>query len=331
MNENISLVIPCQNAGNELSILLSAIKTWESYPNEIVIVDSSSSPLEIKTDLSSFFELNEIVIKLIYKKNLFPGAARNIGIKESSNSIIAFLDVLTIPDKSWLSKCLLELHDKKIDGVWGFTKYEAHNRFQKIIRAATYGVLPVKTLPGSLIKKTVFSQSGLFVESTRAGEDSDWMARVNLHDLNFMSSNYPNSYSGLKDLNLISLIRKWYRNYLYGAKLPYLNAHKDIYFYAAGIFMIVIAFNWNSLSYNVSMNGWDLNSIAYIPNVTKISLALLSLIYFLIRGIIVPRAKGVPWSFLVSINFIPMMLVSITLDIVKTLSFLRSRISSFHK
>ena len=199
MNENVSLVIPCQNAGNELSILLSAIKTWESYPNEIVIVDSSSSPLEIESDLSNFFELNEIVIKLIYKKNLFPGAARNIGIKESSCSIIAFLDVLTIPDKSWLPKCLLEFHDKKIDGVWGFTKYEAHNRFQKIIRAATYGVLPVKTLPGSLIKKTAFFQSGLFVESTRAGEDSDWMARVNLHDLNFKSSNYPNSYSGLKD------------------------------------------------------------------------------------------------------------------------------------
>ncbi len=331
MNEKVSLVIPCQNAETHLLILLNAIKDWDCFPNEIIIIDSSIHPIEISSNLNNFFDSNDIILKNVHKKNLYPGAARNKGIKESSNSIIAFLDVLTIPDKSWLSKCLLEFHDKRIDGVWGFTKYEAYNRFQKIIRAATYGVLPVKTLPGSLIKKTSFFQSGLFVESTRAGEDSDWMARVNLHNLNFKNSNYPNSYSGLKDLNLISLIRKWYRNYLYGAKLPYLNAHKDIYFYGAGIFMIVIAFNWNSLSYNVSMNGWDLNSIAYIPNVTKISLALLSLIYFLIRGIIVPRAKGVPWSFLVSINFIPMMLVSITLDIVKTLSFLRSRISSFHK
>ena len=329
MNEKVSLVIPCQNAKTHIFILLDNIQSWKSYPNEIVIIDSSNIPLEIKDSLNDFFQLNKIIIKIIHKKNLYPGAARNIGIKESSNSIIAFLDVLTLPDKNWLSTSLLVFKDDSIDGVWGFTQYEAYNRFQEIIRAATYGVLPVKTLPGSIIRKNSFFQSGLFVESTRAGEDSDWMARANLHDLNFKNSHFANSYSGLKDLNLISLIHKWYRNYLYGSKLPYLNAHKDIYFYAAGIFLIVVAFNWNSLSYNANMNGWDLDSIAYIPNVTKISLALISLIYFIVRGLVIPRAKGVPWSFLISLNFIPLMLISLTLDIVKTFSFIRSRLSSF--
>jgi len=330
MSAKVSLVIPNQNSNDKLSLLLNCIIDWDTFPNEIVIIDSSSSKLITHDHFDRFCQLNKINLKILHKKNLYPGAARNIGIKESANSLVGFLDVLTLPHPKWLSDSLREFSDESVDGVWGYTEYQTSNRFEEIVRAATYGVLPVKTLPGSLIKKNTFSYSGLFIESTRAGEDSDWIARVNLHCLNFKDSSYPTAYSGLKGLSLVALIKKWYRNYLFGSKLPYLNAHKGIYFYAAGISLLVIAFNWNSLSYNAGMNGWDLSSPTYIPNVTKISFALLSSLYFLVRGIYIPRLKGVPWKFLLPVNIFPLIFISLILDVVKTFSFIKARLSSLY-
>ena len=63
-----------------------------------------------------------------------------------------------------------------------------NNNKQNIIRAATYGSLPLRTLPGSIVHKEIFNTCGLLVGSVRAGEDGDWMRRVNLHKLKMEES-----------------------------------------------------------------------------------------------------------------------------------------------
>lgn len=325
MNEKVSLVIPCQNDKTNLYVLLNTIESWESYPNEIIIVDSSINLLEIPDELNNFFKLNNITFRILHKKNLYPGAARNVGIKKSSNSIIGFLDVLTLPDRSWLSKGLLDFEDKTIDGVWGHTIYIAKTRFEKLIRACTFGNLPIRTLPGSIIKKSAFELSGLFIESTRAGEDADWMSRAALHKLSFKDPAETLSYDGLSDMTLFGLVRKWYRNYFFSAQLPYLTAHKDIYFYFAALFFILIAFNWNSLSYDDVLNGWNTQSLTYIPNITKASIAFFSLVYVSARCIILPFNKGASLKY-IGLNLPFIIALSMILDLVKSVAFVTARI-----
>ena len=121
---------------------------------------------------------------------------------------------------------------------------------------------------------------------------------------------------------------KWYRNYKHAAKLPYLNAHKDLYFYFFGFLIIILAFNWNNLSYDDAIRGWNTQSFAYIPNITKISIIFFTLSYILIRSVLTPLQKGVPFLFLI-INMPMMIVLSIILDIVKSIAFFNARFFKF--
>ena len=97
----ISLIIPSKDSKKKLLELLRSIPNWEAVPNEIIIVDSSENKLEVPKDIKLFVENFNIRLLVKIEKNLFPGHARNIGINNSSNSLLAFLDTSTHPNKNW--------------------------------------------------------------------------------------------------------------------------------------------------------------------------------------------------------------------------------------
>jgi glycosyltransferase involved in cell wall biosynthesis len=330
MNLEVSLIIPSHNPGANLNILLKSILSWSSYPCEILVIDSSSEEPHISQEFKEFLIKEKISFQIICRSNLYPGKARNIGIKESSYETIAFLDIMTIPSSNWLNDNYRMLYAKNHDGIWGSTSYEASTKLNKIIRASTFGDLPIRTLPGSLIKKTAFEYSGLFIESTRAGEDADWMHRTGLHPIAFQDSVTQLKYIGLKDIRFTVLLQKWFRNYFYSAQLPYLNPHKDVYFYFIAVFMILLAFNWNTLSYDESLRGWNTNSLAYLPNITKLSIFFFGSIYVAFRGIFIPFRKGVAFNYIL-LNLPFIIGVSLLLDIVKASAFLIARIYTLKK
>lgn len=327
MNLEVSLIIPSHNPGANLNILLKSILGWTSYPSEILVIDSSSEEPYISQEFKEFLIKEKISFQIICRSHLYPGKARNIGIKESVYDAIAFLDIMTIPESNWLENNFFILCDSNIDGIWGSTSYTASTKFDKIVRACTFGDLPIKTLPGSIIKRLVLESAGLFIESTRAGEDADWMSRVSLHNFKFQNSAIHLRYMGLSHLTFRHIIAKWYRNYFFGAKLPYLSAHKDVYFYFASLFLIIAAFNWNTLSYDPLISGWNTNSLAYIPNVTKISILLLASFYVIFRGFYSPIKKGVKIGYII-LNLPAIIFVSMILDSVKSFAFLSARVFS---
>ena len=97
MIKDVSLIIPCQNADTKLFQLFKIIPNWEIIPNEIIVIDSSLEKILIPKDFELFVKEQNIDFLLIYKKNLFPGHARNIGISKAKNSVLAFLDTSTSP------------------------------------------------------------------------------------------------------------------------------------------------------------------------------------------------------------------------------------------
>jgi len=323
MIKEVSLVIPSQNAEIELQQLLRSIPNWEAIPNEIVIVDSSENKLLIPEDFKLFTKKLNIRLLIIYEKDLYPGHARNVGISNSKNTLLAFLDTSTFPSNKWLSSGLNLINIKNNEGVWGNTLYQADTFTSKIFRACTFGEKPIRTFPGSIFNKNIFDRCGLFIETTRAGEDGDWMSRAELHEIKISSPEEVLSYDKLNFMSIKKLIKKWFRNNMFGAKLPFYRAHRDFYYYAISFVAVVIAFNWNWI-----LASWDEESIFYIPNITKISILIILIIYIFMRGIFLPRKKGVNLSFVFPINFIFIFLLSVLLDLTKALAFAYSKLTN---
>ncbi len=317
----ISLIIPHSNQLFELLNLLSGISDWDLKPDEIIIVDSSNDKLHVNAYITEVLYKIDIKFEIFHSAHAYPGAARNIGIKISNGEFLAFLDVKTIPQKNWLDSAINQLlAHPDASGVFGSTQYIANNYIAKLMRMATYGVSPLRTLPGSLFRRDTIFISGQFIESTRAGEDTDWMIRLNLHNLNILNAKSIMSYDGLDNLTLPSLLKKWFRNYKYAAKLPYLYAHKSLYYHALVVLLLISAFNWNWV-----VAGWNSESDLYIPHLTKIVFFLMLISYAFIRGIWIPIKKGATYSDLMPLKWILVSCISAVLDLTKTLAFIRGR------
>jgi glycosyltransferase involved in cell wall biosynthesis len=323
MIKEVSLIIPNKSDEEKLSILLSSMLDWKATPNEIIIINTSSNEIFIPNDFKSFYKDKNIHFYILQKKNMYPGGARNFAIKKATNSLLAFLDTSTHPSNDWLSRGLEIIDDGNYEGVWGSTYYEANLFISRIFRACTYGEKPIKTFPGSILHKDVFKQCGLFIESTRAGEDGDIMSRMDLHNINITKSKNFLKYNKLDQMSFTEIIKKWYRNYIHTAKLPYFRPHKDIYFYGISLVAVIAAYNWNRI-----VDPTGIENELFVPNITKISILLISLIYLYLRGIYLPLKKGANLKTVFPLNFIIIGFMSAILDLTKILAFVKSK---FHK
>ena len=320
MIKEVSLIVPNKSDEDKLSILLSSIPDWKAIPNEIIIINTSSNKIFIPNDFESFYKDKNINFYIFQKKNMYPGGARNHGIKKATNSLLAFLDTSTHPSNDWLLSGLEIIENGNYEGIWGSTYYEANLFLSRIFRACTYGEKPIKTFPGSILHKDVFKKCGLFIEFTRAGEDGDFMSRMDLHNINIIKSKNFLKYDKLDRMNFTEIIKKWYRNYFHTAKMPYFRPHKDIYFYGISLVAVIAAYNWNRV---VDPTGAE-NEL-FVANITKISILLIFLIYLYLRGIYLPLKKGANLKTVFPFNFLIISFISGILDLTKIFAFVKSK------
>lgn len=318
--KRISIIIPLQNDQDLLPDLLQDVLAQEAKPYELLIVDSSDRPVEIDEGIRKFFSDANIELRYIYSEPLYPGAARNLGVRQSTGSLIAFLDAKTRPPSNWLADAFAQVESAKPMGVLGKTVYAANSRLEKRIRAATYGLNPILTIPGSLLKREVFSIVGSFIPSIVAGEDTDWMLRTRLHGLNLSPSGPVSlTYTGLLGIRFTSLLRKWWRNYRASRDVPYLSDHKAIYLFLFNLFVIFVAMHWNA-----AVANWDESSTVYIGHITKLTVGLVVFFYVAYRGFLLPIRRGISLSYLGPWEWIFVFGVGLSIDVVKLVAFLPS-------
>ena len=323
MVKSVSLIIPFKSDHSEkekLFTLLRGIPNWKVAPNEIIIINTDRKQISFPSDIELLVKQHNFNLCIFHQERLYPGHARNIGINNASNSLLAFLDTSTHPSNEWLSNGLNIINNNNCEGVWGKTYYQAKNYLPKIFRASTYGEKPIQTLPGSILHKNIFKKCGLFIESTRAGEDADFMSRAKLHNVNICESEIFLNYDKLDKMSFKEIIKKWYRNYFHSASMPYLRAHKDIYFYGISFLGIIIAYNWNRV-----FDPTGIENELFIPNITKISILFIFFAYLFLRGVMLPIRKDIPLKFIFPLNFILISFMSFFLDLTKTLAFVYSK------
>ncbi|MDC0853709.1 glycosyltransferase family A protein [Candidatus Pelagibacter sp.] len=326
MKKKLSLIVPALSTDPYIEDIIVNILNWTILPSQIVIVNSSDKDYRIENDLKKRLKKKKIKLTMINKKNLFPGAARNAGILKSSNEYIAFLDVNTLPySRDWLKINFDYMIKNNLDGIFGKTYYSTNSYIENIIRASTYGKAYLRTIPGSIFKrKLVLSSVGVFNSESRAGEDTDWLKRVQKTNLKTADCKIPVYYKGLYNSTFSSIIKKWIRNYFYSENLPHLTAQKNFYLFFLFFIGFLFVFNWNYSSLCILNSECikQTNKIIVIPHVTKIFLFLSVMIYTIARGVYLPLKKKIKLNFIFPINFLLITIFSFILDLVKTMTFL---------
>ena len=160
---SISVVIPTLDNPEAVKKVIHSLNSQTLFPKEIIICDSSSKneiedlikTIESKIEIKYFrvgkaFPFDRILIsinKILFKRKMlnfkhkgraFPYEATNLGSEQATSEFLAFLDATTIPEKDWLKDYLLIYKEKKVNVVFGKTKYLALTSFQKLLRASTY-------------------------------------------------------------------------------------------------------------------------------------------------------------------------------------------------
>lgn len=316
----ISVIIPSNHAHDDLLKIVMAVCRQTVKPNEIIIVDSFFGAAFCPEDIADFCTLHGV--KLIYenRKLAFPGQARNVGLGLAKAELIAFIDVQTIPRPNWL-EASIKMLSNNIAGVFGSTSFAAESWLERLIRDAFFGVLPRKTLPGSIFKREVFTKAGHFIDWVRAGEDTEWMLRLELLKIPVDSLRGALvDYEGLIGMNLNSIIIKWHRNYSASHKLPHLFPQKLFLWMVLYPLIIFVGFNWNFLIAN-----WHEDSPFYIAHITKMAAIFPILTYVLARGIFLPLRRGISLSDLLPIRFFLIAAVCFVADAVKAFVFTKPR------
>ncbi len=199
----VSVIIPAFNAYHYLEKAVdSAFET--KYQNlEILIVEdrSKDGTFNVAKRIANERPENVRLLQTQGKENKGAGAARNIGIKNATGELIAFLDADDIYMQHRFDKDVNILkNDKNIDGVYSAWELLYHNESDRKDWESLIGKPMFKNIqdPDEVLKKvlqhkgglwhtnvitlrkTIFQRSGMFKESLKLHQDIELWTRIAL-------------------------------------------------------------------------------------------------------------------------------------------------------
>lgn len=295
--DGISVIISYHNESATLEKTLDLLAAQTLPPKEILLVNSSSTD-DSFTVIQGWAGRNatkyHVTVRNIDEGTNVPGSSMNVGIRNASCDLLAFMDCGLYFDRYWLERQMTYMTTNNSDVVSGLCHFSGTSLQDKSAIAQTYGYEKARpTLPSSLVRKAVFEQTGLFLENKRAGHDVDWIHKLNREnirrDINesvvikYMGINYARS---LKDIFLKSIRYAEATIDLYG----YYNHH--IY----GVFLFLTFMYFVKIGF---FSPWPYND--YIPlhhidkywfDIIVLLVVLLVVLYVAIRGYFIPFFKS---------------------------------------
>ena len=83
-------------------------------------------------------------------------------------------------------------------------------------------------------------------------------------------------------------------------------------------FLVFILCSYSVYHWNQIIAGWAINSILYIPHITKIYISSLVILSLLYRGLILPIKRKVEFKFLFPFNWILVGILGLFIDLTKS-------------
>jgi len=205
MNELISIIIPTYNHAQYLERCLNSIETQSFKNYEIIIIDNHSED-NTKSIIDNFKHL-PIKYLLIHNKGIY-AKSRNLGIKNSSGNIIAFLD----SDDWWKETKLHECYKLIQNG------YDMIYHNLEVVNSENKKITSLK---GRILKEPKFKD--LIINGNQICNSSVVIKKTVLEKVNFINEN--NKMKAAEDYNT------WIKVSLNNYKIFYLNQNLGYYQY----------------------------------------------------------------------------------------------------
>lgn len=329
--DGISVIISYHNESATLEKTLNLLVDQTFPPKEVLLINSSSTDdsfMVIQKWVDRNQSKHKIKVLNIDEGTNVPGSSMNVGIRRASGNILAFMDCGLLFEEDWLQSQteFMEIHGSEI--VSGFCYFKGKTLFDKSAVAQTYGYQQVRpTVPSSLVKKTVFQKTGLFLENRRSGHDVDWMnklARKKIRrDINrdvrirYDGFNYAKS---IKDIFLKTIkysennvgLYHYYNHHIYGLFL----------FFMGLLYVIKIRF----------FRPWLYNEYIPLAHIDKlwlyinINTAMLLLVFYIVfRGYMIPffRSRNLCLIYDHPLSMVTLPVVGLIIDFGKIIGYIK--------
>ncbi|MCM3900909.1 MAG: glycosyltransferase [Pyrinomonadaceae bacterium] len=168
----ISVVVPVYNGGKTIRATIEHLLSQSLPPDEIIVVDDGSTD-ETANVLKSFGDR----IKVLSKTKGGPASARNLGVRSSIGTLIAFTDSDCFPDENWLQEIVKGFQSLSIVGVGG------------TVCGASEGLIgEYVDLHGWMNPQCASDGNVLYLVTANACVRSDVLFRANLFDERFQKA-----------------------------------------------------------------------------------------------------------------------------------------------
>jgi len=186
MPKSVSVVIPTYNYGRFIKAAISSVLAQTRSPSEVIVVDDGSTD-ETTAVVAAFGK----AVRYMRQDNAGVSAARNLGVRESTSQLIAFLDADDTLEPSTLEKQVARLDSDEEIGLVHCAMREFDDETGATIRLHMEGgedrvannlLLwegPLIVAAGAIIvSRQAFDRVGGFDTRMKVGEDWDFCYRV---------------------------------------------------------------------------------------------------------------------------------------------------------
>jgi len=272
MNADITVVVPYYNEKATIEYTLEQVGN-QSLPAKYAFFVNSSSTDDTSDMVSHWIEKNQhrfsTQFRNTYENTCNPGSSKNVGIRHADTDWVAFMDCGQNFEKDWLEKQYMGALESKVDVISGVVCLTGDNWVDRCAVAQTYGYKRNRScLPTTLVKRSVFGKTGLFLEGRRAGYDVAWLIKLKKIGLErAINEKVKIHYIGTNFSSTLSSLYK--KSALYAKSTVGLEGYSIPYLYV--IFLLMFLSVW-------AISG-------------KAALAVI-LLYFLTRSFFLPVIKS---------------------------------------
>lgn len=220
----ISVIIPVYNPNKYIIEAVESVfnqTVSDLVKIEIIIVDDFSTTDQKENIYNQVQEKHESIKVIYLQTNGGPSKARNIGIKQASGNIIAFLDYDDLWPNNKLELQLKKLYENPSTQVvsGGIKYFSTDNIPLPNIQFNEQGSIYHVHMGALIVKKEVFEKDNIyFDESLRFSEDWDWWLRLKEKSIPFIilpqdtllyriHAKNSSTNKSLKELGVLSILK----------------------------------------------------------------------------------------------------------------------------
>ncbi len=193
---NVSVIIPCYNEENTITLLLEALlgQTYPTRKIEVVIADGLSTDRTRDRIRAFQLEHTDLQVRVVDNPQRNIPAGLNRAIEAARGEFIVRLDAHSVPRPDYIERCKSALQEGKganIGGVWEILPGGDGWQACSIAAAAAHplGVgdaryrytsqaQAVDTVPFGAFRRTLIDEIGAFDESLLTNEDYEFNTRI---------------------------------------------------------------------------------------------------------------------------------------------------------